>query len=458
MRAALLTLVLFAAPVGAAIEGGAGGAGAFQNVTVKPGDTLWSIANKYLKDPSSWDQILAHNRLPSRDPAVALPGMVLRVPVRLIKSDLRAAHLVYAVNRVLFRRKETANWKSSKMQMELFRGDSLRTLDESKARVKMLDKELLSLEPNSMAVIKPRDKDGDIELKSGSVFAGRARVITASAQVTPKTKDTRYAASVEPDLTTKVEVYRGLAAVDAQGSRVEVSAGMGTRVSPGLAPEVPRALDNMPALEARALEFASAETVGGGAAPQPRGPDLAPPEAESDAEALRGDVQSLRVGVPILGYRVQAARDKDFKELAFDKRYDSEDLFAPSSEGLAPGSYWWRVAVVDLLGTEGRFSEPRYYSVGVKRARGEIHDLKKAVTIVTPREDERIDADKITVNGILRDDRLRVQIGGRPVRADGDGNFVHAVALGPGLNEIVIVVMDDRGNQTSISRRVYRER
>ncbi|MEQ1920413.1 MAG: LysM peptidoglycan-binding domain-containing protein, partial [Elusimicrobiota bacterium] len=59
----------------------------FQLVVVKPGDTMWAIANKYLKDPARWDEILKHNQLPTKDPTVALPGMTLRVPVRLIKAQ-----------------------------------------------------------------------------------------------------------------------------------------------------------------------------------------------------------------------------------------------------------------------------------------------------------------------------------------------------------------------------------
>ncbi len=242
-----------------------------QIVVVHPGDTLWSIAHKYLKDPARWDEIVKRNRLPTSDPTVALPGMTLRVPVKLIKNGLRAAHLVYEVNRVLYRRRDTADWKSSKTGMELYQGDSLRTLEESRARVKFLNKELLSLEPDSMAVIKPSDQDVDVVLKAGSVFAGHARVATANMRVTPRTRETRYAASIEPDLTTRVEVYKGVAAVDAQGSEVEVPAGMQTRVRPGLAPEVPRRLEDAPDLEARAREFASAAAVGGGSAEPARG-------------------------------------------------------------------------------------------------------------------------------------------------------------------------------------------
>lgn len=425
-----------------------------QAVVVKPGDTLWSIAHKYLKDPTKWDEILKHNRLPTADPTVALPGMVLKVPVRLIKSGLRAAYLVYKVNRVLTRGKDTARWRDSRQSMALYQGDGLRTLDESRARVKLLDKEVLALEPDSMAVIKTADDDADLELKSGSVFAGHARVMTANAVVTPRTRDTRYAASVEPDLTTKVEVYKGAALVDAQGSRVEVPEGMQTRVVPGLAPQVPRKLENLPELQARADEFASAVAVGGGAAPAPR-PDLAPPAADLDAASLRGDVDSLHVGVPILGYRIQAATDREFKKIVFNRRYDSDERFSPTDAGLPPGAYWWRVAVVDLLGVEGKFEEPRFYTVGVKREeRPASVDLRKSVEIVSPSDGVEIDDDKVRVVGLLRDDRLRVSVNGRPARADADGNFVSVVPIVAGPNEIVVEISDGRGDSTKVSRRV----
>ena len=64
----------------------------FQDVVVKPGDTLWGISHAYLKDPARWDEILKYNKLPTQDPTVALPGMTLRVPIKLIKTSLRAAH------------------------------------------------------------------------------------------------------------------------------------------------------------------------------------------------------------------------------------------------------------------------------------------------------------------------------------------------------------------------------
>lgn len=430
---------------------------AFQNVVVRPGDTLWGIAHKYLKDPARWDEILKHNRLPTSDPTVALPGLTLRVPVKLIKSSLRAAHLVYEINRVLFRRRDTADWKGSQRDMELYQGDSLRTLEDSRARVKFLNKDLLSLEPDSMAVIKPvEDPDADVVLKSGSVFAGHARVVTASARVTPRTLDTRYSASVEPDLTTRVEVFKGVAAVDAQGMSVDVPAGMQTKVRPGLAPEIPRRLENAPALEARAMEYASADAVGGGVAPNPRG-TAAVPVPSADAATLRGDIDSLSVGVPILGFHVQASADREFKKISFDRKYENDEKFSPADAGLPPGAYWWRIAIVDLLGTEGPFSEPRYYTIGVKREeRAASVALGDLLTVVSPESGATLTSDVVRVVGVLRDDTLSLEVDGKPVRIDADGNFVAVVPLVDGVNEISLVVSDGKGNVTRVSRRVTR--
>ena len=182
---------------------------------------------------------------------------------------------------------------------------------------------------------------------------------------------------------------------------------------------------------------------------------LAAPEA--DADSLRADLTSLTVGMPIMGYHVQAATDKDFKDMVFDKHYESDDRLRPADEGLKPGAYWWRIAVVDLLGTEGRFAESRYYTVGIRRAPVAVNeDLKKSLTIVAPAEGAYVDTDNVKLIGVLRDDRLRVEVGGKSVRTDADGNFSITLPLKDGMNEFVITVADPAGNSTQISRRVTR--
>jgi hypothetical protein len=426
----------------------------FQNVIVRPGDTLWGISHAYLQDPARWDEILKYNRLPTSDPTVALPGMTLRVPIRLIKVSLRAAHLVYLVNQVRYRHKETAEWKDTALKMEVFEGDSLRTMEESKARVMFLNKELLSLEPNSMAVIKPAGADADVELKAGSVFTGHARVITATARVTPRTRDTRYSATVDSNLATKVEVFKGVAAVAAQGNQIDVPAGMETLVVPGLGPQPPRAIAMPAELEARAQEFASAAEVGGGAAPHPRVPPPQP-EPEADADSLRTDIQVLRIGQPIQGYHVQASADRDFKTIVFDRRYEADQRFSGAESGLKPGAYWWRVSATDLLGTDGRYHDPRYCTVGIRRQDPENERLASMLTLISPEDNAEV-GDVVRVTGILRDERLKLEINGRPVAVDDEGNFAVVMKTNVGGNSVVIVISDEKGNASRISRHVTR--
>ena len=455
-RVVLLLLAQFCASFSAATEPAAyrDVQSTFQDVVVRPGDTLWSISHSYLQDPARWDEILKYNRLPTADPTVALPGMTLRVPIRLIKVSLRAAHLVYLVNQVKYRHKETADWKETKLKMEVFEGDSLRTLEDSKARVMFLNKELLSLEPNSMAVIKPAGADADVELKAGSVFTGHARVVTATARVTPRTKDTRYSATVDANLATKVEVFKGVAAVAAQGNQIDVPAGMETIVVPGLGPQPPRALTMPAELEARAQEFASSAEVGGAAAPHPRVPPPQP-EPEADADSLRTDIQVLRIGQPIQGYHVQASADRDFTTILFDRRYEVDQRFSGAESGLKPGAYWWRVAAVDLLGTDGRFHDPRYCTVGIRRQDPENERLASMLTLISPDDNAEV-GDSVRVSGILRDERLKIEINGRPVAVDDEGNFAVVMKTNVGGNSIVIEISDDKGNTSRISRHVTR--
>jgi hypothetical protein len=433
----------------------------FQNVVVRQGDTLWGIAKTYLKDPSKWDQILKYNRLPSSDPTVALPGMTLRVPISLIKESLRAAKLIYMINRVLFRRRETADWKGTTEGMELYRGDSIKTMDASKAKVRFLNADLLSLDPNSLAVIKPMHEDYDVELKTGGLFVGRSRVVTASARITPKTSDTQYSARVKSDLSTLVEVYTGVAAVEGQGKVVDVKAGMASEVKLGLAPSVPTKIADLPDFEARAAEFNGQGTTGlsrvklAAGAQLPTGAGADDINNAGDAGGLRADVNTLSVGVPISGYRVEGARTRNFEKLVFDKVFDPDSKIDLTNENVPPGVYWFRIALIDLLGVEQTFSSPRLYSVGLGSQVQKVGvDLKGSFVVSKPLGDEDVAVDVYTVVGRVSADNLSVKINGKPARQDEEGNFSLEIKLSDGPNTIEVSVSDPNGNVETLSRRV----
>ncbi len=371
LLSALLVLSFLSSPAGAE---------ELQVIVVKPGDTLWSIANTYLKDPKRWNEILRYNKLPSADPSIALPGMPLKIPVRLIKEQFRAAKLVYHINEVLFRPVGGARWDGVKTNMDLYRSDTLRTTVNARADVKFYTGEILNLMPNSMAVLRPPQKDADVQLLSGEMRGVRSRVVTASARIVPRTADTEFGAKIKDDLTTLVQVYKGRAAVEAQGKVVEVPEGFASEVKMDLPPSQPVKLPPLPEFTGAGTQLARANqpqvkmsgnmvSLDVGKAPRP-GAGAPVPKAGAgapkpgDASEINADEISKMITVanPVQGYHIQAAKDQNFSNIAFDRTYDVFDRI-DLSDYLPAGTYWVRISYIDLLGFEGKFNAPRQVAV-----------------------------------------------------------------------------------------------
>jgi hypothetical protein len=461
---ALAALLLALALSGRAAD--EGGRVEFQSIVVQPGQTLSTIAQAYLKDPTRWDEILKHNRMPSRDPFVALPGMTILVPVRLIKEDLRAAKLVYRLNEVLFRKKETAAWAQTKPNMELFRGDWVRTGAESKARVQFLTEDLLILDARSMVELKPKNKESDVVLRGGGAYfgGGNAKVATPSLLITPKTKDTKYSVQVNERMDTRVKVFEGQTTVESEGRKVDVNANQGIEVKLGEAPNVPVPADTLADFPGRSADFADAlaslkrskMTVA-----LPKASAVPAVKAGPGLGALKKELESLRVGEAVSGYRIQAAWDRGFRRVAVDRVFElgaKIDIGA----GLAPGRYWVRFSPIDLLGGEGKSSQPKLYDWSPRSgfmpaaggASGGGMDPGRALSLSKPAADETVGSSSYRASGRVSGDDVKVTINGVPARIDEAGNFSGGITLRPGPNEVRITVTDSKGGSSTIVRTV----
>ncbi len=359
-----------------------------QIVIVKPGDTLWSISSTYLKDPQKWNEILKYNKLPSGDPSIALPGMSLKVPVRLIKEQFRAAKLVYFVNEVLFRRTGASDWQGVADRMDLFKSDTVRTRVDARADIKFYTGEVLNLYPNTFVILRPPDmKNTDVVLKAGEIRSVRSRVLTDSARITPRTKDTEFGVKIKEDLTTLVQVTKGRANVEAKGKSVEVLAGFAAEVKVDMPPSDPVKLPPLLQLEASqtvltassgpklisaggkiSLNMRNMGKTPGAAAALPGGKGLtgnvpAPGNTNGKNIDTNEIVKMLSVRNPVQSYHLQISRSQAFTSLVLDKNYDAFETI--NLNGLIPpGDYYMRVALVDLLDFEGKFSAPRLITVG----------------------------------------------------------------------------------------------
>jgi hypothetical protein len=423
-----------------------------QAIKVMPGDTLWSLSQKYLKDPKRWNVILKHNSLPTSDPTVALPGMTLKVPTEELKEKYQAATLLDMERSVSFREVESPSWNPAAKKMELFEDWGLRTQESSWARVTFANGGLLKLDANSMAILKsPKKADYELELKRGVIHTTVARVVTPSARIVPKGGDTKYSARILDDLSTRVQVYKGAADVqDLKGKKnVEVKAGFYTDVALDRAPATPTKMPNVDlamAPEIRGLDGRSDAVV-----KLRTGAPNAP-----GAGSLGADLAALSVGVPVAAYRVQISRTLDFAKPVFSKNFDSGEAIDLAQAGLKDGSYFVRARIIDLLGEEGRWSAPKPYRPG---GDDDIQSLafSGSLEVTRPEEEEvRVKASRYRIMGRASRD-LTVLINGERVIKDSDGAFSTEVLLKTGPNNFRIEGSDVGGNDKVLIRKIIYE-
>ncbi|HRY30212.1 MAG TPA: LysM peptidoglycan-binding domain-containing protein, partial [Elusimicrobiota bacterium] len=349
------------------------GAEALQEIIVKPGDTLWGIANYYLKDPKRWPELLKYNKQLTNNPTVALPGMRLLVPVVLIKEQLRAAELIYLLKDVRTRRKSSNEWKTAKVGMELHNEDGLRTMSESIARIKFPSGEVVSLNENSLVLIRPEKGEEYVQLMAGDVRARQSRVITAGgAQVTPLGPDSDYRTRVKLDKSELVLVYRGRVDVTAQGKTVRVPEGFGSEIKPLMPPADPVPLPQIPLVQSADMPMpknmditvktqqTERDLVLAVEIPQTK--DVGPKSPTTSAEA-RLQAKAVSRSHTIARYHIQVDDADNFQNPIVDKYAHLSQKFNLLQLGLPNGTYWWRISFIDSLGMEGSFSEPKTFEV-----------------------------------------------------------------------------------------------
>ena len=100
-----------------------------------------------------------------------------------------------------YRRKADADWKKALLEMELYNDDGLRTLQQSKAKVRFFSGEVLQLDENSLIRLRPEENQEEVNLLSGGVRASRAKIIASDTRVDPRIEPR----GPSPDFRTKIQ-------------------------------------------------------------------------------------------------------------------------------------------------------------------------------------------------------------------------------------------------------------
>lgn len=139
----------------------------FQEIVITPGDTLWSISNKYLKDPKKWSDIVKHNPAMNADPTVPMAGTRIKIPITLIKEEFQNARLIKFIPDVEYQRKNNSSWAQVNSNMLLYYEDSIRTLANGQAQVKFPSNEIIQINENSYVILRPEKILQEIQLIKG---------------------------------------------------------------------------------------------------------------------------------------------------------------------------------------------------------------------------------------------------------------------------------------------------
>jgi hypothetical protein len=153
----LITVMLFVASI--AFTAG------YKTIKVGSGETIQKIANKHLKNPSSWKSLLRYNKLTG--PRDIKPGMTLKVPYSLSKE--RVAKITFKVGDV------KVNGKNTKLGALVKKGDRIVTGTNGRATVKLDDGSNIKVEKNSEISLsqygfQKHGRNSNVQLKKGGML------------------------------------------------------------------------------------------------------------------------------------------------------------------------------------------------------------------------------------------------------------------------------------------------
>ena len=353
-------------------------------------------------------------------------------------GDQPTAVLTTAHNTVKQRRGNEIAWSDAQGGTQLYDRDAVQTLQRSSAYIDFGNQSYLNMGSNSLVVIKSQTPDaqaperkrlilvveGDLRGRiSGSGGEPRQMEITTPRAVAvihtqQNGGDADFKVTVNPDKSSTIAVYQGVADVTAGDKTVRIEENSAVTVN---------------------LDQALSVTK-----PLPSRTELIAPAA-SDRFLYRTlsprIVFTWKEFPGATRYHLVVARDQAFLDVVLDEQISGNEFTHGS---LKQGTYYWRTSA--LVGTiEGPFAVPLQFYLEQKRT---------PPLLVVNGSPKRVSRKSCEFSGHT-EPGARVFINGKEVPTTPQGEFRHAVALERGINIIVVEAVDAVGNVSYRSARVH---
>ncbi|MEQ1666882.1 MAG: FecR domain-containing protein [Sulfuriferula sp.] len=299
--------------------------------TVRPGDTLTSIAQTYLKQPQNWQPLQRKNHI--ANPHQIPPGTQLRIPADVLKHAPSTAKLIAITGSVQYRLINAA-WQPASVGQQLPVGTEIQTAAEGYALLELangtriglqaasdMTLDTLSLYANGlMADTRLRLQNGQTSIVDNPQHRPNQylRIITPTAQAV--VRGTEFRVAVDGN-TTREETLAGGIALSAANKTVAVDKGKGSLSADGQPPRPPVTLLAAPDVSTLPKQIEQL-------------PIRFPMPALVNAQAWHGEVVATAHPETVLLDKTTAAKTLNFADL-------------PN------GDYVLRLRGVDALGLQG---------------------------------------------------------------------------------------------------------
>lgn len=343
--------------------------------------------------------------------------------------------------RVQIQRAGSPEWGNAQHRQPVFNGDFVRTGRDGSAEILFKDGSLYRIAPDSLLEIQ-HTPESDSAKGRVKMRVGRIDVVTSGSSSTVSTDTAETEIASDSRVAVDVEDSAG-----GGGTRVAAFDG-GARVTTNRGEEI--VLGSRQQVEATTEgELSSMRRI-------PTPPVLLEPQNNASFDMKKQSVVTLtwRGRGDDQAVHLQVARSRRF--IADTIEVESAEIRADSArlKVLAPGTYFWRAALVGEGGVASEWSPVRRMRIYSSLERAMRADRTPPTLSLVPIQ--QLGA-MFIVQG-QTEVGASVTVNGEPAVADSDGHFRKTIEIPrEGWNTIVVVATDPAGNETTRKERVFVE-